>query len=94
MYEQIILQVALALGIGAFTSVMAKLASADAWDNKKFAYTLGVTFISGLVAVTALEGGVDESNILKVFVEVLGINFVMHTGIQIGGRLQGKATKK
>lgn len=90
MFEQIAIQVGLALTIGVFTSVMAKLASAKAWDNKKLAYTIGLTFVTGLVAVNAIEGGVDESNIIKVFVEVLGLNFVAHTGISIAGRLKGK----
>lgn len=94
MFEQILVQIAIALSVGAFTSVMGKLANGSKWDNKKFAYTLGMTFVSGLVAVNAIEGGIDESNALKVFLEVLGVNFVIHTGIAIGGRLQSKAKTK
>lgn len=88
MFEQIATQVGLALGIGAFTCVMAKLASAKKWDNRKLAYTLGLTFVTGLTAVNAIEGGIDETNIVKVFLEVLGLNFIAHTGINIAGRLQ------
>ena len=87
---QIGIQIALAISVGVFTSVMAKLASAQPWSNKKFAYTMGLTFISGLVAVNALEGGVDESNAVKVFLEILGVNFVQHTGISIASRLKTK----
>lgn len=94
MYEQALVQVLIALGVGTFTSVMGKLANGSKWDNKKFAYTLGMTFVSGLVAVNAIEGGIDESNAIKVFLEVLGANFVIHTGIAIGSRLQGKSKIK
>ena len=87
---QIGIQIALAVSVGIFTSIMAKLASASPWSNKKFAYTMGLTFISGLVAVNALEGGVNENNVVKVFLEILGINFIQHTGIDIAGRLKNK----
>lgn len=94
MFEQILVQVLLALGVGAFTSVMSKLASGEKWDNKKFAYTLGVTFVSGLVVVNAVSGGVNEGNVLEVFLAILGTNFITHTGISVGGRLQGRIKVK
>ena len=90
MFEQIAIQIGIALTVGTFTCVMAKLASSEKWDNKKLAYTLGLTFVTGLAAVNAIEGGVGESNIIKVFLEVLGLNFIAHTGISIAGRLKGK----
>jgi hypothetical protein len=44
--------------------------------------------VAGLVVVNAIEGGIDETNAVKVFLEVLGANFVINTGIGIGSRLK------
>lgn len=89
MLEAIAATVGTTLAVGTVYSVLGKLKKKQSWSNKHYGGTLGVTFVSSSVAVFVLEGGVDSTNVLKVFFETAGINFVIFCGAAILTRLRG-----
>lgn len=87
-FEQLGLQLGLGVGLGTLIAVMGFLSSKDPWNNKLFAYTLGIGIITAFTVIEGIEGGVDESNILKVIIEVAGLSFFANKGVQMAQRLQ------
>lgn len=89
MLEQIAAILGTTLGVGTVYAVLGKLKKKQPWSNKQYGATLGVSFVGAGVAVFALEGGVDSTNVLKVFFETAGVNFVIFCGASILSRLRG-----
>ena len=87
-FEQLGLHLALGVGMGVVIAIMGFLSSKDEWNNKLFAYTIGIGVVTTFTVIEGIEGGVDESNLLKVIVEVAGLSFFANKGVQMAQRLQ------
>ena len=90
VFEQLGLSIAVGLAMGALIAFVAWLSTKDAWNNKLFAYTLIVGVFTSFIVIDAIEGGIDETNLLKVVIEIAGLSFFANKGIKAGALLQAK----
>jgi len=93
-FEQFALTIGVGLTMGTLIAVMAYLSSNSGWNNKLFSYTLVIGVFSTFVIVQGVEGGVDESNIIKVILLVAGGSFFANKGIKMAERVRSSTTKK
>jgi len=89
MFEQLALEIGLGIGMGLLISIVAVLAGKDKFDPRKFGYTAIVGVISAFIIIEAVEGGIDESNYLKVIIEIAGVSFFANKGFQIVNKIRG-----
>jgi len=90
-FEQLALEIGVGIGLGTLISIMAFLASKDKWNNRLFGYTLVLGVITTFGVIEGIEGGVDETNILKVILEVAGLSFLANKGIKMADRIRAGA---
>jgi len=90
-FEQIILNLAVGLGIGGLVAAIAKLESGEAWNGRKFVYSVVIGGFAGLAVIQNLDGGnVTEANFISVLLMIFGGSFLGNKGIGTLQRLTAK----
>jgi len=89
-FEQLALEIGVGIALGTLIATMAFLSSKDKWDNRLFGYTLVLGVITTIGVIEGVEGGIDESNILKVILEVAGLSFFGNKSIKMAERIRSK----
>jgi len=89
MLEQLVLKVGLGIGLGVVAAILSKWSTAEAWDNKKFAFSIVTGVLSALTFLND-SGDVSETNILGLIVTNLGGQFLFNKGVAVVARLRGK----
>lgn len=93
-YEQIATQLAMAVLVALITSGLGALKSQQKPNGYLFGYTFVLSIVSSIAAIQGLEGGVDSTNFLKVLIEMLGVNGIIHAGQKGAAALHAKVAKK
>ena len=86
--DDIPVKIALGIALGSLSAVMAKLASGEDWNGKKFAYSIGIGIGSAIAFIDDL-GEIGPSNILGLIATALGGQFIINKGVQMLKRLKG-----
>lgn len=89
-FEQLGLSVGVGLGMGALIALAGWVSSKDPWNNRQFAYTLIIGVITSFGVIEGIEGGLDETNVLKVIIEIAGLSFFANKGVKAAIKLQKK----
>lgn len=89
-FEQLALEVGIGVGMGTLIAVVAFLATTDKWNNRLFAYTLVIGVFTAFVVIEGVEGGVDESNLIKTILLIAGASFFANKGIKMAERIRSK----
>lgn len=86
---QLLLQIALSLGMGGLISGMSYL-SVDKlkWDNRKFAFSLIISTFTSLTVVSSVTGGITSDNVILTVLMIAGSSFFANKGIQMASRLR------
>jgi hypothetical protein len=92
--ENLALEVGLGVGMGTLISIVAFLSTTDKWNNRLFAYTLVIATFSAFAVIEGVEGGVDESNIIKVALLIAGVSFFTNKGLKMGQRIQNSSKSR
>lgn len=90
-FEQLALEIGIGVALGTVIAIMAFLSTSKAWDNRLFAYTLVIGVFTTFAVIEGIEGGVDESNLIKVALMVGGASFFSNKSIQMAERVRAKA---
>jgi hypothetical protein len=94
-FEQILLNLAVGLGVGGLVAAIAKLESGEEWDGRKFIYSIIIGGFAGLAVIQGLEGGnVTEDNFVNVLLLIFGGSFLGNKGIGTLQRLTSASKKK
>jgi len=90
VFEQLVLSISVGLVMGALIAFAGWIKDKNPWDNKQFAYALIIGVFTSLAVIQGIEGGIDETNILKVIIEIAGLSFFANAAIKGGSRLTPK----
>jgi len=90
VFEQLVLSIGVGLTMGAIIALAGWVKDTQPWNNRQFAYALIIGVFTSFLVIEGFEGGVDESNLLNVLVEIAGLSFFANVGVKAGARLQKK----
>ena len=92
--EQLILDASVGLGMGAIIAVASYLAGNEAWNNRKFAYSVIIGVFTAFAIIEGLGQGITESNFISVLLSIAGVSFFANKGIKMANRVRGLADEE
>ena len=93
-FEQLVLDASVGLGMGAIIAVASYLAGNEAWNNRKFAYSVIIGVFTAFAVIEALGTGITEANFISVLLSIAGVSFFTNKGIKMANRVRGIADEE
>jgi len=86
---QLVLQVAVGLGMGAVISIMSHISvDKSKWDNRKFIFSTIISTFTALTVVNSMVGGITTDNIIETLLLIAGASFFANKGISAASKLR------